>query len=222
MAPGPDDVMPRMRIGIVASPASIDDHVVARAVRLAGATPVLLDGGARDLDGVDALVLPTDAAIMPEVVAAAGRGLPVLGIGPGFGALCRAGLLPGEMTPNDPATFVCRDQRVRVVSRDTVWTCAMGEGDEVTVPVRTAAGRYRADAEILARLEGEDQVVLRYVGANPTGSLNDIAGITNARGNVVGVLPHPEHAVEELTSPSTDGRLFFASIVGFVRAAAQA
>ncbi|MBK8462285.1 MAG: phosphoribosylformylglycinamidine synthase subunit PurQ [Nigerium sp.] len=222
------------RIGVVTFPGSLDDHDAARAVTLAGATPVPLWHAAHDLEKVDAVILPGGfsygdylrcgaiarfSPIMTEVIAAADRGLPVLGICNGFQVLCESHLLPGALIRNDVRTFVCRDQALRVESRDTVWTCAMAEAQEITIVLKNGEGGYIADAETLARLEGENQVVFRYLGHNPNGSMNDIAGITNARGNVVGLMPHPEHNMEELTGPSLDGRLFFDSLLAFVAAA---
>ena len=224
------------RVGVVTFPGSLDDQDALRAVRLAGATPVPLWHGAHDLEGVDAVILPGGfsygdylrcgaiarfSPIMTEVVAAANAGMPVLGICNGFQVLCESHLLPGALIRNDRRTFVCRDQRLRVESRDTVWTCAMEQGQEITIVLKNGEGGYVADAETLARLEGENQVVFRYVGVNPNGSLNDIAGITNARGNVVGLMPHPEHNMESLTGPSTDGRLFFEGLNAFLAVAAS-
>ena len=223
------------RIGVVTFPGSLDDQDAARAVRLAGATPVPLWHGAHDLEDVDAVILPGGfsygdylrpgaiarfSPIMGEVITAAGAGLPVLGICNGFQVLCESNLLPGALVRNDRQRFVCRDQVLRVETRDTVWTCAMEPGQELTIVLKNGEGRYVADAETLARLEGEDQVVFRYLGENPNGSMNDIAGITNARGNVVGLMPHPEHNMELLTSPSEDGHLFFRGLLAFVQASA--
>ncbi len=136
----------------------------------------------------------------------------MLGICNGFQVLCESHLLPGALIRNDVRTFVCRDQRLRVESVDTVWTCAFDAGQEITIVLKNGEGGFVADPDTIARLEGENQVVFRYLDDNPNGSLNDIAGITNARGNVVGLMPHPEHNMEELTSPSLDGRTFFASL----------
>ena len=219
------------RIGVVTFPGSLDDHDAARAVELCGATAVPLWHGSHDLSDVDAVVLPGGfsygdylrcgaiarfSPIMSEVIDAAGKGLPVLGICNGFQVLCESHLLPGALIRNDRRTFVCRDQRLRVETSDTVWTCDFTEGDEITIVLKNGEGGYVADADTLKRLEGENQVVFRYLDVNPNGSMNDIAGITNARGNVVGLMPHPEHNVEELTGPSTDGRLLFTSVQSFL------
>jgi len=222
------------RIGVVTFPGSLDDVDAQRAVRFAGAEPVPLWHGDHDLAGVDAVVLPGGfsygdylrcgaiarfAPVMTEVVAAAGRGMPVLGVCNGFQILCETHLLPGALIRNDHRTFVCRDQRLRVDNADTAWTSAYETGDEIVVPLKNGEGGYVADAATLDRLEGEGRVVVRYLEVNPNGSLRDIAGITNERGNVVGLMPHPEHAVESLCGPGTDGLGFFVSALVAVAAA---
>jgi len=223
-----------MRVGVVTFPGSLDDRDAARAVRLAGGESVSLWHGAADLRGVDAVVLPGGfsygdylrcgaiarfAPVMGEVVEAAHRGLPVLGICNGFQILCESHLLPGALIRNDHRKFVCRDQRLRVDSASTVWTSEFAPGEEITVVLKNGEGGYVADERTLDELEGEGRVVVRYLDGNPNGSLRDIAGITNARGNVVGLMPHPEHCVEPLTSPSTDGLRFFTSVLARVAAA---
>ena len=220
------------RIGVVTFPGSLDDHDALRAVRVCGAEPVSLWHGSDSLDGVDAVILPGGfsygdylrcgaiarfAPVMGEVIAAAGQGMPVLGICNGFQVLCEAHLLPGALIRNERQAFICRDQRLRVESVDTTWTSAFSKDQEITIVLKNGEGRYVADAETVARLEGEDRVVFRYLD-NPNGSLNDIAGIRNERGNVVGLMPHPEHNVESLTSPSLDGQPFFASVLNFLDA----
>jgi phosphoribosylformylglycinamidine synthase subunit PurQ / glutaminase len=215
-----------VRIGVVTFPGSLDDVDARRAVRIAGAEPVALWHGDHDLQGVDAVVLPGGfsygdylragaiarfAPIMAEVVDGARRGLPVLGICNGFQVLCEAHLLPGALVRNERLTFVCRDQRLRIESNRTAWTTAYDEGAEVTIVLKNGEGGYVADGDTLDRLEGEGLVVARYLGGNPNGSLRDIAGIANDRGNVVGLMPHPEHAVEELCGAGTDGLGFFTS-----------
>jgi phosphoribosylformylglycinamidine synthase len=214
------------RIGVVTFPGSLDDRDAQRAVRLAGAQPVALWHGDPDLQGVDAVVLPGGfsygdylragalaafAPVMTTVVERAGRGLPVLGICNGFQVLCEAGLLPGALTRNAHLHFVHRDQRLRIERSTTVWTSGFAAGAEVVVPVKNGEGQYVAAAAVLDELEGEGRVIARYLGSNPNGSARDIAGISNATGTVVGLMPHPEHAVEDLTGPSTDGLVFFAS-----------
>jgi phosphoribosylformylglycinamidine synthase subunit PurQ / glutaminase len=216
-----------MRIGVVTFPGSLDDVDAARAVRLAGAEPVNLWHGDHDLRGVDAVVLPGGfsygdylrcgaiarfAPVMTEVVTAAEQGLPVLGICNGFQILCETHLLPGALIRNESQRFVCVDQRLRVESTRTAWTGDYAEGQEVTIVLKNGEGGYVADTATLDRLEGEGLVVARYLGEDPNGSLRAIAGITNERGNVVGLMPHPEHAVEELTGPGTDGLAFFSGL----------
>ncbi|TDD79741.1 phosphoribosylformylglycinamidine synthase subunit PurQ [Actinomadura darangshiensis] len=220
--------MDAARVGIITFPGSLDDKDAARAVRLAGAEPVALWHGDHDLQGVDAVVLPGGfsygdylragaiarfAPLMTELVAAAGDGLPVLGICNGFQVLCESHLLPGALLPNAGLHFVCRDQRLRVENADTAWTSEYSEGQEVVIPVKNRDGRYTADRETLIELADSGRIVARYLDLNPNGSLDDIAGICNEAGNVVGLMPHPEHAVESLTGPSTDGLGFFSSIV---------
>ena len=217
-----------MKIGIVTFPGSLDDVDAQRAVRLAGGEPVALWHGDHDLKGVDAVILPGGfsygdylrcgaiarfAPVMTEVVAAAQGGMPVLGICNGFQILCESHLLPGALIRNDHRTFVCRDQVLVVENPDTAWTSDYTEGQRITIPLKNGEGGFIADEPTLDRLEGEGQVVFRYVGSNPNGSLRDIAGITNERGNVVGLMPHPEHAVEDLCGPGTDGLAFFTSAV---------
>ena len=211
-----------MRIGVVTFPGSLDDRDAQRAVRLAGATPVALWHGEHDLHGVDAIVLPGGfsygdylragaiaslSPIMAEVIAAANRGVPVLGICNGFQMLAEAHLLPGGLIRNDHGTFICRDQKLRVENTSTAWTNGYAAGAEITIPLKNGEGGFVADAETIARLEGEGQVAFRYLGVNPNGSINDIAGVTNARGNVVGLMPHPEHAIEEGFGPDTDAAM---------------
>jgi phosphoribosylformylglycinamidine synthase subunit PurQ / glutaminase len=224
-----------VRIGVITFPGSLDDVDAARAVRLAGGEPVALWHGDHDLKDVDAVVLPggfsygdylragaiaARSPLMQDVVAAAGGGLPVLGICNGFQVLCEAGLLPGALTRNSHLHFRNRDQGLLVERADTAWTSAFTQGQTIVVPVKNGEGRYvAADAE-LDRLEGEGRVVVRYVGGNPNGSSRDIAGVTSADGRVVGLMPHPEHAIEDLTGPSTDGLGFFTSVLSALVVAA--
>jgi phosphoribosylformylglycinamidine synthase subunit PurQ / glutaminase len=217
-----------VRIGVVTFPGTLDDVDAQRAVRIAGHEPVALWHGDHDLQGVDGVILPGGfsygdylrcgaisrfAPIMTEVVEGAGRGLPVLGICNGFQILVEAHLLPGGLLRNDHRTFICRDQRLRIENAATAWTGAFSAGQEIVVPLKNGEGKYVADEETLKELEGEGRVVARYVGVNPNGSMNDIAGLTNAAGNVVGLMPHPEHAVEALTGAGTDGLGFFTSLL---------
>jgi len=217
-----------VRVGVVTFPGSLDDRDAARAVRIAGGEPVALWHGDHDLQGVDAVVLPGGfsygdylrcgaiakfAPVMTEVVEAAKGGLPVLGICNGFQILCETHLLPGALIRNEARKFVCVDQRLRIESNRTTWTSAYAEGAEATIVLKNGEGGYVADEDTLDRLEGEGRVVARYLGNNPNGSLRDIAGIANEHGNVVGLMPHPEHAVEDLTGPGTDGLGFFTSVL---------
>ena len=215
-----------MQIGVVTFPGSLDDRDAQRAVRLAGGSPVALWHGDDDLRGVDAVVLPGGfsygdhlragaiarfAPAMRAVTDAAAGGMPVLGICNGFQVLCESHLLPGALTRNQHLHFVNRDQRLRIASKATAWTGDLP--DQITVPVKNGEGSYVADERTLDTLEAEGRVVAYYAGGNPNGSLRDIAGIANERGNVVGVMPHPEHAVEDLTGPGTDGLGFFTSVL---------
>ncbi|WP_284234549.1 phosphoribosylformylglycinamidine synthase subunit PurQ [Arenivirga flava] len=212
-----------MRIGVVTFPGSLDDRDAQRAARIAGAEAVPLWHGDHDLQGVDAVVLPggfsygdylragaiaARAAIMTEVVAAAGKGLPVLGICNGFQMLVEAHLLPGGLIRNAHQQFIRRDQVLRVENNGTAWTSGYEAGQEIVIPMKNADGNFIADDETLKRIEGEGLVAFRYAGGvNPNGSLADIAGLTNERGNVVGLMPHPEHAVEAGFGPDTDAAM---------------
>jgi phosphoribosylformylglycinamidine synthase subunit PurQ / glutaminase len=216
------------RVGVVTFPGSLDDRDACRAVDLAGGQAVPLWHKDRSLHAVDAVVLPGGfsygdylrcgaisrfAPVMATLVDAARAGMPVLGICNGFQILCESHLLPGALTRNDHLHFVCRDQRLRVESTATAWTGEYTPGQEVVVPLKNGEGGYVADERTLDELEGDGRVVVRYLGLNPNGSRRDIAGIANAAGNVVGLMPHPEHAVDALTGPSTDGLPFFVSVL---------
>ena len=222
------------RIGVVTFPGSLDDRDALRAVALAGAEPVPLWHADSDLAGVAAVVLPGGfsygdylragaiARFSPVVAAlidAAHDGLPVLGICNGFQVLCEAGLLPGALTRNVGLRFVCRDQQLRVENATTYWTGAYAPGSTVVIPVKHGDGRYVADPATITQLEAEGRIVMRYVGGNPNGSLADIAGVCSADGRVVGLMPHPEHAVETLTGPSDEGLGMFVSAVSELAAA---
>ncbi|WP_241968425.1 phosphoribosylformylglycinamidine synthase subunit PurQ [Streptomyces sp. ICBB 8177] len=216
-------------MGVITFPGSLDDRDALRAVRLAGAEAVPLWHRDPDLQRVDAVVLPGGfsygdylragaisrfSPIMDMVIEGAKEGLPVLGICNGFQVLTETHLLPGAMLRNNHLHFICRDQRLRVENADTAWTNAYTAGQEISIPLKNIDGRYTADERTLDELEAEGRVVFRYVDGNPNGSLRDIAGITNAAGNVVGLMPHPEHAVEPLVGTGgTDGLGFFASIL---------
>lgn len=216
------------RIGVVTFPGSLDDQDAIRAIRLAGGEAVALWHGEDDLKAVDAVVLPGGfsygdylrcgaisrfAPIMRSIVAQAEAGMPVLGICNGFQILCESHLLPGALTRNDSRHFVCRDQRLRIEDTTTAWTSHYQPDQEIVIPLKNGEGCFVADEPTLDELESTGRVVARYLGVNPNGSRRDIAGIRNERGNVVGLMPHPEHAVEPLTGPSQDGLGFFTSVL---------
>jgi phosphoribosylformylglycinamidine synthase len=217
-----------VRVGVVTFPGTLDDIDAARAVRYAGGEVVPLWHGDHALKEVDAVVLPGGfsygdylrcgaiarfAPVMREITTAAERGMPVLGICNGFQILCEAHLLPGALVRNQSLHFVCRDQGLRVENTQTAWTGGFETGQEIVVPVKNGEGAYVADEATLDRLEGEGRVAFRYVNGNPNGSRRDIAGITNAAGNVVGLMPHPEHAIDPLTGPGIDGLGLFTSLL---------
>jgi phosphoribosylformylglycinamidine synthase len=216
------------RVGVITFPGSLDDKDAARAVRIAGADSVALWHADADLHSVDAVVLPGGfsygdylrcgaiakfAPVMEKLVDAANGGLPILGICNGFQVLTESHLLPGALTRNDHLHFICRDQKLRIENNTSAWTTDFEIGEEILIPLKNGEGGYVADEKTLDELEAEGRVIARYLDVNPNGSRRDIAGITNARGNVVGIMPHPEHAVEALTGPTTDGLGFFTSLL---------
>ena len=216
------------RVGVITFPGSLDDKDAARAVRLAGGESVPLWHADASLHSVDAVVLPGGfsygdylrcgaiakfAPVMEKLVDAGNGGLPILGICNGFQVLTESHLLPGALTRNDHLHFICRDQKLRIENNTSAWTFDFNVGDEILIPLKNGEGGYVADEKTLDELEGEGRVIARYLEINPNGSRRDIAGITNARGNVVGIMPHPEHAVETLTGPPTDGLGFFTSLL---------
>jgi len=226
-----------VRIGVVTFPGSLDEVDAARAVRLAGAEAVPLWHADDNLYGVDAVILPGGfsygdylrcgaiarfAPVMETVAQAARAGTPVLGICNGFQILCEAHLLPGALTRNQHLHFRNRPQRLRIEATGTAWTNAYEPAQELLIPIKSGEGCYVADPATLDELEAEGRVVARYVGGNPNGSLRDIAGVSNQAGNVVGMMPHPEHAVEALTGPSTDGLGIFTSVLKHLAGTAAA
>ena len=217
-----------MRIGVVTFPGTLDDRDAARAVKYAGAEPVSLWHGDADLKGVDAVILPGGfsygdylrcgaisrfAPVMTEIIAGANKGMPVLGICNGFQVLCEAHLLPGALTRNHELHFLCRDQTLKIENTTSTWTSNFTIAQEIVIPLKNGEGSFQCDDETLMSLEDSNRIIARYVGENPNGSRNLIAGITNERGNVVGLMPHPEHAIDSLTGPSTDGLPFFTSVL---------
>ncbi|WP_327290371.1 phosphoribosylformylglycinamidine synthase subunit PurQ [Streptomyces sp. NBC_01198] len=217
------------RIGVVTFPGTLDDRDTQRAIGIAGAEAVPLWHRDKDLKQVDAVVLPGGfsygdylragaisrfSPVMGTIVEQANAGMPVLGICNGFQVLCEAHLLPGAMLRNTGLHFVCRDQKLRVETAATAWTADYAAGQEISIPLKNIDGRYTADERTLDELEAEGRVAFRYLDGNPNGSQRDIAGITNAAGNVVGLMPHPEHAVESLIGTGrTDGLPFFTSVL---------
>jgi len=205
-------------------------------VRLAGATPVPLWHADTNLQDVDAVVLPggfsygdylrcgaiaAQAPVMQTIIEKANQGLPVLGICNGFQVLVESHLLPGGLIRNEHQHFICRDQTLKVENVNTAWTNQFKKDEEIVIPLKNGEGGYIADAETLKRLEGENLIAFRYVDVNPNGSMNNIAGLRNERGNVVGLMPHPEHAVEagfgpdrpEAMRSGVDGLKFFTSVI---------
>ena len=217
-----------MRVGVITFPGTLDDRDAARAVIAGGAEAVSLWHGDADLKSVDAVILPGGfsygdylrcgaisrfAPVMQLVIEAANKGMPVLGICNGFQVLCESHLLPGALTRNSDLHFLCRDQEIEIVNNQTAWTSSFKQGAKIVIPLKNGEGSFQCDDQTLAMLEAEGRVVARYVGENPNGSRNLIAGISNAKGNVVGLMPHPEHAIDELTGPTAQGLGFFTSIL---------
>src|ERR1700749_709313 len=215
-------------MGVITFPGSLDDRDAARAVRLAGAEPIGLWHGDRGLRGVGAGILPGGlsygdylrcgaiarfAPVMAELVPAARSGRPVLGIFNGFQILCEAHLLPGALTRNAGLRFITRDVRLTVANTDTAWTTGYAQGQQLLIPLKSGEGAYAADPATLDELDRAGRVVVRYASSAPNGSARGIAGVCNEAGNVVGLMPHPEHAIDPLTGPSGDGLGFFTSVL---------
>jgi phosphoribosylformylglycinamidine synthase len=216
------------RVGVITFPGSLDDHDAARAIRRAGGVPVSLWHAERDLHGVDAVVLPGGfsygdylrcgaiarfAPVLAELLPAARAGLPVLGICNGFQILCEAHLLPGALTRNQGLRFISREVRARIENVSTPWTRGYAPGQEVTLVLKSGEGAYVADAGTLTGLEAAGLILARYSDGNPNGSAASIAGICSEGGNIAGLMPHPEHAIDALTGPGEDGLTFFTSVV---------
>ena len=206
-----------MRIGVVTFPGSLDDRDALRAISHIGGEAVSLWHADADLKGVDAVLLPGGfsygdylragaiarfAPVMDALIPAAHGGLPVLGVCNGFQVLCESHLLPGAMIQNNHRKFICKDQRLRVENTSTAWTSDFETGQEITIVLKNQDGQFVADERTLDELEGEGRVVFRYID-----------GICNARGSVVGLMPHPEHCVEPGYGPSLDGIPFFTSVL---------
>lgn len=214
------------RIGVVTFPGSLDDTDALRAIEIAGGEAVSLWHADKSLNSVDAVILPGGfsygdylrcgaisrfAPVMDALIDSAKIGLPVLGICNGFQILCESHLLPGALTRNDHLHFICRDQKLKIENNTSAWTLDFSIGEEIVVPLKNGEGCFVAEDKVLDQLEAEGRVIARYLEINPNGSRRDIAGICNEAGNVVGIMPHPEHAVEKLTGPTTDGLEFFTS-----------
>jgi len=222
--------LPRPRVGVLVFPGSNDDRDAALALESLGAEPVLVWHAERDLPGVSAVVLPGGfsygdylrcgaiarfAPVMRAVTRFAEDGGLVLGICNGFQVLCEARLLPGALRPNTSLSFVCRDVPLAVEQADTLFTTRCEPGQPLSMPVKHGEGCYFADGNLLAELEANGQIVLRYL-ENPNGSVADVAAVINDSGNVFGLMPHPEHAVDPLLGP-TDGALVLGSLVDAAR-----
>lgn len=217
-----------MKIGVVTFPGTLDDRDAARAVRFAGGEAITLWHDDADLKGVDAVILPGGfsygdylrcgaisrfSPVMEPLIAAAKGGMPLLGICNGFQVLAEAHLIPGALTRNQHLHFLCTDQKIRIENNTTAWTNSFTAGQEIVIPLKNGEGSYQCDDETLKVLEGEGRIIARYVGENPNGSRNLIAGVSNERGNIVGLMPHPEHAIDLLTGPTADGLGFFTSVL---------
>lgn len=216
------------RVGIITFPGTLDDRDAATAVALGGAEAVPLWHKDTNLNDVDAVILPggfsygdylragalaSMSPIMDAVVDKAKEGMPVLGICNGFQMLCETGLLPGALTRNKDLHFICRPELITITNNKTAWTSFFQPNAELVIPIKNGEGCYQVSAAALPELEAKGLIVARY-NNNPNGSVNDIAAICNEAGNVVGIMPHPEHAVDGLVGAGVDGLGFFWSIAG--------
>jgi phosphoribosylformylglycinamidine synthase subunit PurQ / glutaminase len=224
------------RVGVITFPGTLDDRDAMAAVRSVGGEAVALWHEDEDVRGVDAVVLPGGfsygdylrcgavahlAPVMRAVARFAADGGPVLGICNGFQVLCEARLLPGALLRNERLRFVSRPVRIEVVRADTPFSAGYTTGQRILLPVKHGEGRYVADERTLDALDADGRIVFRYAdGDNPNGSARDIAGVTNAARNVVGLMPHPEHAVDAVLSAGTDGRPMFAGLLDAIGARA--
>jgi len=222
---------PKPRVAVITFPGSNDDHDAALALTRLGAEAIPVWHADRELPVVRAVVLPGGfsygdylragalarfAPVMESVRALAADGGLVLGICNGFQVLCEAGLLPGALRPNHSLSFVCSDVPLTVERTDTPFTARCTKGQRLSIPIKHGEGCFFAGPELLSELEQSGQIILRYEGESPNGSVAGIAGIVNAEGNVMGLMPHPEHAVDALTG-STDGALLLGSLVDAAR-----
>ena len=215
-----------LRVGVITFPGSLDDKDAARAIRLAGGESVSLWHADANLHSVDAVVLPggfsygdylrsgamaARSPVMQAVIAAAGRGVPVLGVCNGFQILTEAGLLPGALMRNAGIRFVCRTVGLTVENSQSMFTSGYSAGEKIHIPVAHHDGNFFADDATLDRLEGEGRVAFRY--AEPVnGSARNIAGVLNDAGNVLGMMPHPERMIEAVQGGS-DGRRLFEGLI---------
>jgi phosphoribosylformylglycinamidine synthase len=221
------------RVGVILFPGSNCEQDVIEAFGSLGAEAELVWHGDRRVDHLDAVIVPGGFAhgdylrpgaiarfspVMEAVTAFAAEGKPVIGICNGFQVLCEAGLLPGALQKNAGLRFLCRSVLLRVETDASVLTSGVTPGTELRIPINHFSGNYTCDPETLARLRDEDRIVLRYVD-NPNGSIDDIAGVRNEAGNVVGLMPHPERACTELLG-SADGRPLLESVLAATRAPA--
>jgi phosphoribosylformylglycinamidine synthase len=228
-----------LKIGIVTFPGTLDDKDACRAVKIAGAEPISLWFNDHNLKNVDGVIIPGGfsygdylrcgaiarfSSIMENLVDAAKGGLPILGICNGFQILTESHLLEGALAKNDHQKFICQDQKLQVNSNQTAWSNLFEKNQEIIIPLKNGEGRFTASQKVIDALEAEGRVVFRYLDQNPNGSINNIAGITNKTGNVVGLMPHPEHAVENgfgtgINKDGIDGLNFFKSAIEWIKEA---